>query len=61
MCADRQARFCNLEKKPSSRLVGAILIVQDDECDVQRGFYVPLETKATLSDNAVVGLPAVAI
>ena len=43
------------------RLVGAILLEQNDEWAVQRGRYMTLETMATLSDNAVVGLPAVAI
>jgi putative transposase len=43
------------------RLVGAILLEQNDEWAVQRGRYMTLETMATLSDDAVVGLPAVAI
>jgi putative transposase len=43
------------------RLVGAILLEQNDEWAVQRGRYMTLETMATLSDDPVVGLPAVAI
>jgi len=43
------------------RLVGAILLEQNDEWAVQRARYMTLETMATLSDDAVVGLPAVAI
>jgi putative transposase len=43
------------------RLVGAILLEQNDEWAVQRARYMTLETMATLSDDAVVGLPAVAV
>jgi len=43
------------------RLVGAILLEQNDEWAVQRARYMTLDTIATLSDDAVVGLPAVAI
>jgi len=43
------------------RLVGAILLEQNDEWAVQRARYMTLETIATLSDDGVVGLPAVAI
>jgi putative transposase len=43
------------------RLVGAILLEQNDEWAVQRARYMTLETIATLSDDAVVGLPAVAV
>jgi transposase-like protein len=42
------------------RLVGAILLEQNDEWAVQRGRYMTLETIAPLSDNPIVGLPAVA-
>ena len=38
-----------------------ILLEQNDEWAVQRGRYMMLETMATLRDDAVVGLPAVAI
>jgi transposase-like protein len=42
------------------RLVGAILLEQNDEWAVQRARYMTLETIAPLSDNPIVGLPAVA-
>jgi putative transposase len=42
------------------RLVGALLIEQNDEWAVQRSRYMTLETIAPLSDNPIVGLPAVA-
>jgi putative transposase len=40
------------------RLVGAILLEQNDEWSVQRARYMTLETIATLSDDAAVSLPA---
>ena len=43
------------------RLVGAILLEQNDEWAVQRARYMTLETMATLSDDPVVGLPAMVI
>ena len=43
-----------------TRLVGAILLEQNDEWAVQRARYMTLETIAPLSDNPIVGLPAVA-
>jgi len=43
------------------RLVGAILLEQNDEWSVQRGRYMTLETIAPLSDNPVISLPAVAV
>src|SRR5262249_33630999 len=43
------------------RLVGAILLEQNDEWAVQRARYMTLETMAGLSDDPLVGLPAVAI
>jgi transposase-like protein len=42
------------------RLVGAILLEQNDEGTVQRARYMALETIAPLSENAIVSLPAVA-
>ncbi len=42
------------------RLVGAILLEQNDEWAVQRSRYLSLETIATLSDNALVSLPEMA-
>jgi hypothetical protein len=43
------------------RLVGAILLEQNDECAVQRARYMPLETMATRTMIPVVGLPAMVI
>lgn len=42
------------------RLVGAILLAQNDEWAVQRGRYMTLETIAPLSDDPTVSLPAIA-
>ena len=42
------------------RLVGAILLEQNDEWAVQRARYMTLETIATLSNDASVSLPAMA-
>lgn len=41
-----------------TRLVGAILLEQNDECTLQRR-YMPLEGLQTLSDTAPARLPAV--
>jgi hypothetical protein len=43
------------------RLVGTILLEQNDEWAVQRARYMTLETMAALSDDPVVGLPAMVI
>jgi putative transposase len=43
-----------------TRLVGAILLEQNDEWAVQRARYMTLETMAPMSDNPLVSLPAVA-
>jgi Transposase, Mutator family len=43
------------------RLVGAILLEQNDEWAVQRARYMTLETMAALNDDPVVGLPAMVI
>jgi putative transposase len=42
------------------RLVGAILLEQNDEWAVQRARYMTLETIAPLSDDVAVSLPAIA-
>ena len=44
-----------------TRLVGAILLEQNDEWAVLRARYMTLETMAALSDDAIVGLPAMVI
>jgi len=43
-----------------TRLVGAILLEQNDEWAVQRARYITLETIAPMSDDPFVSLPAVA-
>jgi putative transposase len=43
-----------------TRLVGAILLEQNDEWAVQRARYITLETIAPMSDHPLVSLPAVA-
>jgi putative transposase len=43
------------------RLVGAIRREQNDEWAVQRARYMTLETMAALSDDPIVGLPAMVI
>jgi putative transposase len=43
-----------------TRLVGAILLEQNDEWAVQRARYMTLETIAPLSDDPIVSLPAIA-
>jgi putative transposase len=43
-----------------TRLIGAILLEQNDEWAVQRARYITLESVAPLSDDPLVGLPAVA-
>ena len=41
------------------RLIGAMLLEQNDEWAVQRSRYMSLETIAPMSDNPLVSLPAV--
>ena len=43
-----------------TRLVGAILLEQNDEWAVQRSRYITLESILPVSDDPLVGLPAVA-
>tara|TARA_Y100000815_G_C13127016_1_gene419088 strand:+ start:212 stop:496 length:285 start_codon:yes stop_codon:yes gene_type:complete len=40
------------------RLVGALLLEQNDEWAVQRSRYMTLETIATMSDEPLISLPA---
>jgi putative transposase len=47
-------------KDAITRLIGAILLEQNDEWAVQRGRYMTLETIAPLSDDPTVSLPAIA-
>nr|WP_245502109.1 transposase [Bradyrhizobium guangzhouense] len=42
------------------RLIGAILLEQNDEWAVQRARYMTLKTIASLSDDPTVSLPAIA-
>ncbi len=42
------------------RLVGALLLEQNDEWAVQRARYMTLETIAAMGDDPVISLPAVA-
>jgi hypothetical protein len=42
------------------RLIGAILLEQNDEWAVQRSRYMTLETMAPLSDDPLVSLPVAA-
>jgi putative transposase len=43
-----------------TRLVGALLLEQNDEWAVQRARYMTLETIAPLSDDPLVSMPAMA-
>ena len=43
-----------------TRLVGAILLEQNDEWAVQRGRYMTLESIAPISDDPLVSLPTLA-
>lgn len=45
---------------PYLRLVGAILLGQNDEWAVQRARYMTLEALATMSEDPLLSLPAVA-
>ena len=58
--SDHRTRGIFPNEAAITRLVGAILLEQNDEWSVQRARYMTLETIAPLSDNAIVSLPAVA-
>jgi putative transposase len=44
-----------------TRLIGALLLEQNDEWAIQRARYMSLETIAPLSDDPIVGLPLAAV
>ena len=54
------AGLIGISKEAIIRLVGAILLEQNDEWAVQRARYMTLETMAALSDDPIVSLPAMA-
>ena len=43
-----------------TRLIGALLLEQNDEWAVQRARYMTLETIAPMSDDPIVGMPVLA-
>ena len=43
-----------------TRLIGALLLEQNDEWSVQRARYMTLETIAPMSDDPIVRMPALA-
>ena len=49
-----------LNEAAITRLIGAILLEQNDEWSVQRARYVTVETMTNLSDDPFISLPAVA-
>jgi putative transposase len=48
------------EEAALTRLIGALLLEQNDEWAVQRARYMTLETIAPLSDDPLVSLPPLA-
>ena len=58
---NRRRRHLSQRGDAIVRLVGAILLEQNDEWAVQRARYMTLETMAALSDDPLVGLPAMVI
>ena len=52
----RQEDFAH--RQAITRLVGAILLEQNDEWAVQRSRYMTLETIAPIADDPIIGLPA---
>jgi hypothetical protein len=54
---ERGAPELSLRKEAITRLVGALLLEQNDEWAVQRARYMTLESIAPMSDNPLVSLP----
>ena len=48
------------ERLRQARIVGALLLEQNDERAVQRARYMTLETMAPLSDDLIISLPVAA-
>ena len=60
MDADPPAQGVTFPRRMTVRLVGAILLEQNDEWAVQRARYMTLETIAPMRDDPAVSLPAIA-
>jgi len=56
----KSIRGIDFSPKAITRLVGAILLEQNDEWAVQRARYMTLETIAPLGDNPILTLPSLA-
>ena len=56
----KQAAEASRDDDAIVRLVGALLLEQNDEWAVQRARYMTLETISQMSDDPLVSLPAVA-
>jgi len=57
----RRRSGLDLDRPLHTRLIGAILLEQNDEWAVQRARYMTLETIAPLSDDLTVSLPSLAV
>jgi surface antigen len=53
-----QGDFCNIVGGAVTRLIGALLLEQNDEWAVQRARYMTLETIAPLGDDLTDSLPS---
>jgi hypothetical protein len=56
----KSSRWIDFRPKAITRLIGAILLDQNDERAVQRARHMTLETVAPLSDDPLVSLPPIA-